>query len=164
MKTTLALQLQLTIMDFVDQCHNTHHPVDISGYYEDQKEGAKRYSSHFRAARMPKFLNYFEATLEKAGGCFLLSKLLCRSLDVYGESHFVQRVFDIELCFLQLLRGPEFAVPKRMAALKPSIPLLYALKESVEKRKNVAAYLSSDRCQPFEGGIFRHYEELDGEE
>ena len=153
-------------MDFVDQCHNTHHPVDISGYYDDQKEEAKRYSAHFRAARMPKFLNYFEAMLKKAGGRFLLGELCYVDLSMctVSRSLFVQCVFSLKFCVLQLLRGLEFAFPKRMAALKPSIPLLYALKEKVEKRENVAAYLSSDRCQPFKDGIFRHYEELDGEE
>src|SRR3954467_3503994 len=41
-------QLQLTIADFVNEVHDTHHPVGSSLYYEDQKREAKRYAKQFR--------------------------------------------------------------------------------------------------------------------
>src|SRR5215472_16947770 len=34
-------QLQLTIADFVDEIHDTHHPIASSLYYEDQHEPAR---------------------------------------------------------------------------------------------------------------------------
>src|SRR5436190_15633575 len=58
-------ELQLTIADFVNEVHDTHHPVGSSLYYEDQKREAKRYAKQFRAERMPKFLGYFERVLKR---------------------------------------------------------------------------------------------------
>ena len=44
-------------------------------------------------------------------------------------------------------------------------PQLRALKDRVETRPNIAAYLASERRLAFNtNGIFRHYPELDGEE
>ncbi|MNN98448.1 hypothetical protein D3C81_2178430 [compost metagenome] len=55
--------------------------------------------------------------------------------------------------------------PQRMQALRPSLPLLHALKDRVERRPNVAAYLASERRLAFNtNGIFRHYPELDGDD
>lgn len=62
---------------------------------------------------------------------------------------------------MQILRGLNFAFPKRMEALWPSLPLLKALEERVAARKNVANYLSSDRYIDFNEGVFRYYKELD---
>src|SRR5262245_31612864 len=36
-----AHQLQLTIADFVEEVHNTHHPIASALYYEDQRKEAK---------------------------------------------------------------------------------------------------------------------------
>ena len=36
-----AHQLQLTIADFVDEAHDTHHPIASSLYYEDQRQEAR---------------------------------------------------------------------------------------------------------------------------
>ena len=56
-------QLQLTIADLVNEAHDTHHPVDSSLYYKDQKPEAKRRSQEFREVRIPKFLAWFEKVL-----------------------------------------------------------------------------------------------------
>src|SRR6185312_10350761 len=37
-------QLQLTVTDFVQEIHDTHHPVGNRLYYEDQKPEAKRFA------------------------------------------------------------------------------------------------------------------------
>ncbi|WP_256677287.1 glutathione S-transferase family protein [Pseudomonas sp. Kh7] len=51
-----------------------------------------------------------------------------------------------------------------MQALWPTLPLLRALKDRVEQRPGIAAYLASERRLAFNtNGIFRHYPELDGE-
>src|SRR5262252_1756327 len=54
-----AHQLQLTIADFIDEIHDTHHPIASSLYYEDQREEAKVRAGDFVKARMPKYLGYF---------------------------------------------------------------------------------------------------------
>src|SRR5579875_2862318 len=57
-------QLQLTIADLVDEVHDTHHPISPRLYYEDQREEAKRRSTHLRRHRLPKYLGYFERVLK----------------------------------------------------------------------------------------------------
>ena len=53
-------QIQLTIADLVGEAHDTHHPLSGDLYYEDQKPEALRRAKHFREARIPKFLGWFE--------------------------------------------------------------------------------------------------------
>ena len=53
-------QLQLTIMDFVVEVHDTHHPIGVSLYYEDQRAPAKKRTEEFWKERVPKYLGYFE--------------------------------------------------------------------------------------------------------
>ena len=43
-----AHQLQLTVEDLVVDVHDTHHPVAMSLYYEDQKPQAQRHNHHVR--------------------------------------------------------------------------------------------------------------------
>ena len=57
-----AHQLQLTIADFVDEAHDTHHPIAGSLYYEDQRKEALARAADFRRSRMPKYLGYFETS------------------------------------------------------------------------------------------------------
>jgi glutathione S-transferase len=60
------------------------------------------------------------------------------------------------------VRGLEYAFPKAMAALKPTLGAVLALAERVERRPNIDRYLSSARRIAFNReGIFRHYPELD---
>lgn len=42
--------------------------------------------------------------------------------------------------------------------------LVFALHERVSSEKGIKEYLASERRLPFGMGVFRHYEELDGEE
>ena len=60
-----AHQLQLTIADFVDEIHDTHHPIASALYYEEQKPEAKRYAREFWRHRVPKYLGYFERLLDR---------------------------------------------------------------------------------------------------
>ncbi len=46
-------QLQLTLADWMDEAHDTHHPIAGSLYYEDQKPEAKRRAGAFVAERRP---------------------------------------------------------------------------------------------------------------
>ncbi|MEI9965504.1 MAG: glutathione S-transferase [Caulobacteraceae bacterium] len=144
-----AHQLELTITDWVQEVHDTHHPVGASFYYEDQKPEAKRRSGEFVKERAPKFLGWFETVLE-------------RNPD--GPAHLVGRGAG--------LSGPvavpdggglRYAFPKAMKRLERDYPKVVALHDAVARRPKIEAYLASSRRIPFnEQGIFRHYPELDG--
>ncbi len=58
-------QIQLTIADLVIEAHDTHHPLGGDFYYEDQKPESLRRAKLFRESRIPKFLDWFEAILER---------------------------------------------------------------------------------------------------
>ena len=58
-------QIQLTIADLVNEAHDTHHPVGVGLYYEDQKDEALRRAEEFRQSRIPKFFEWFEEILDR---------------------------------------------------------------------------------------------------
>jgi glutathione S-transferase len=139
-------QLQLTVTDFVKEIHDTHHPLGSSLYYEDAKPEAKRSTQNFLKERAPKYLGYFETVLERSGGPWLIGRKLS-----YGD-----------LSIFQLIEGLRYAFPKAMQRLERKAPGVAAVHDRVAGRKNVAAYLASERRIPFnESGIFRRYAELD---
>ena len=142
-----ANQLMLTIADLVNEVHETHHPVATGLYYEDQKPEAARRAKGFLAERVPKFLGYFEAILERAP----------------GKRHLVGDALSyVDLAQFQMIEGLEYAFPHAMKKLAPKIPRLLALRDMVAARPRIKAYLASERRLPFnEQGIFRHYPELD---
>jgi glutathione S-transferase len=133
-------QEMLTIMDWVVEVHDTHHPIASSLYYEDQLPEAKRRAELFRKQRLPKFLAYFEAGVAPRA-----------------------RVTYVDLSLFQMMEGLRYAFPKAMKRLERKYPLLVALHDRVRNRPNIAAYLASERRLAFNpSGIFRHYPELDG--
>ncbi len=69
-------QLQLTIADFVLEIHDTHHPIGVSLYYEDQRAPAKKRTGEFWKERVPKYLGYFERLLQSHGGACLTGRRL----------------------------------------------------------------------------------------
>ncbi|GJE85253.1 glutathione S-transferase-like protein [Phanerochaete sordida] len=149
-------QLVLTALDLCNETHDTHHPIDVAQYYEDQKEAALERSKAYRSARLPKFLGYFEKVLESNpdaknnGGTYLV-----------GSSTTMA-----DLVLFQVLDGVNHAFPRRMAALQKSgeYDKVFALKERVAGESGIKEYLASGRRQKYGMGIFRHYEELDGDE
>jgi len=139
-------QLQLTICDFVDEIHDTHHPIGGSLYYEEQKREAKRRAQNFRELRLPKFLGYFEDIVGRNGGRFAAGR----------------RVSYVDLSLFQVLAGLDYAFPRATARAKKKLPHLTDLCARVAARPGIAAYLASPRRIPFnQHGIFRHYPELD---
>lgn len=140
-----AHQLQLTIADLVAEVHDTHHPVATSLYYEDQRPEARRRAEELRTQRLPKYLGYFEQMIERGGG-----------------RHCLREHTYVDLSLFQLVRGLEYAFPRAMQRLHPTLPLLHAAADRVAGRPRVAAYLASPRRLAFnESGVFRHYPELD---
>ena len=143
-----ANQLQLTIADIVAEAHDTHHPISTSKYYEDQKKEARARARDFREQRIPKFLDYFEGVIQHNPG--------------RGGYAVGARLSYVDLSLFQLIEGLSYAFPKTMAKLAPSYPGLFALRDKVAQRPNIAAYLRSKRRIPFnESGIFRYYPELE---
>ncbi len=139
-------QLQLTITDWLAEAHDTHHPIGSGLYYEDQKREAKRRAAGYLASRLPKFLRYFEAVLERAPGGYLLGK----------------RMTYADLSLFQMIEGHRYAFPRAMAKREPRCRRVVALRDRVAAREPIASYLASPRRIPFnEQGIFRHYPELD---
>jgi glutathione S-transferase len=141
-------QLQLTIADFVDDVHDTHHPIGSSLYYEQQKEPARRRAQHFLDHRLPKYLAYFETVLARNpshSGWLVGSEL------TYAD-----------LSLAQVVSGLHYAFPKRFAGIFAHYAGLRALHERVWARPAISRYAASGRRVPFnEHGLFRHYPELD---
>jgi glutathione S-transferase len=140
-------QLQLTMADWLTEVHDTHHPLSMNQYYDEQKQAALQRSADFRATRLPKFLEYFTQVLLNSRGQYLVGARL-----TYGD-----------LSLFQMLAGLRYAFPQAMARLAPQYPALCELHDAVAARPNIAPYLRSTRRIAFnEEGIFRHYPELDG--
>jgi len=143
-----AHQLQMTVEDLVVDAHDTHHPVAMTLYYQDQKHEAVRRAKFFTAERAPELLGYFESVLQRNPG--RRGYMVGRSLSY------------VDLSMFQIVSGLRYAFPKMMARLEAGIPGLVGLHDRVMLRPNVRAYLASKRRLPFsEDGIFRHYPELD---
>jgi len=144
-----AHQLQLTITDFIAEVHDTHHPVGVGLYYEDQKPEAARRAKEFREARMPKFLGWFE-------------RALARNTAARGEWILGRELSYVDLSLFQVLTGLGYAFTNALSQMSDTIPHLLALRARVAARPRIAAYLASERRIPWsEDGIFRHYPELD---
>jgi glutathione S-transferase len=141
-------QLQLTVADFVDEAHDTHHPLGSQLYYEEQKPEALRRARGFIEQRMPKYLGYFQRVLER-------NPARCGWLVGGSLTYADTSVF-------QVIEGLRYAFPNAMKRLEPQYPGLVKLRDAVASRPRLAAYLASPRRIPFnEKGLFRRYPELD---
>jgi len=142
-------QIQLTIADFVTEAHDTHHPVGIGLYYEDQTAEALRRSEDFRDNRIPKFLNWFETILAR---------------NPAGDAHLVGRTLTyVDLSLFQIVEGLAYAFPKATKRALKDAPRVASLHAAVARRPRIKAYCDSPRRIPFnQEGIFRRYPELDG--
>ncbi|KAK4987011.1 hypothetical protein LTR66_007708 [Elasticomyces elasticus] len=142
-------QLALTALDLNNECHDTHHPVAVMEYYEDQKDEALKKATDFRKSRIPKFFSYFERTLrgnQEGGGEYLISNKLS-----YADT-----------TLWQVIDGLKFAFPKEMEARKADYPLLFGtFYGAMKERTGIKSYLESDRRLKYSNGVFRHYPELD---
>ncbi|KAL1297087.1 hypothetical protein AAFC00_004671 [Neodothiora populina] len=143
-------QIALTALDMNNECHDTHHPVAVSKYYEEQKQAALEKSKDFRETRMPKFFSYFERVLkhnkDSGNGKYLVGSKLS-----YADT-----------TLWQLLDGLKFAFPEEMKARSPEFPLLFeTFYPSLEEEAWLKTYLKSAERLPYSMGVFRHYPELD---
>lgn len=141
-------QIQLTFADLVAEVHDTHHPIDLMAYYDDQKPEAARRSRGFREHRIPKFLGWAETilTTNPAGPDWLVG----------------DRLTYADLSLIQVVDGLRYAFPKAADRALGKTPHVVALADRVAALPRIADYLASERRIAFnEDGIFRHYPELD---
>lgn len=143
-----AHQLQLTVEDLIIDIHDTHHPIAMSLYYQDQKPESRRRAKYFTEERAPELLGYFEKVLQH---------------NTAQRGYMVGRSLSyVDLSMFQVIAGLRYAFPNMMARMEVQIPGLTSLHEVVAQRPNIRAYLSSERRLAFnQDGIFRHYPELD---
>ncbi|KAM3529062.1 hypothetical protein NHJ13051_002076 [Beauveria bassiana] len=129
-------QAALTILDgFSNEVHETHHPIAVSMYYEDQKEEAKKRSKAFIEERAPKFLAYVQRLLD--------SKTSGDGPWLHGD-----RVTYVDLVLFQLKSSGKYDG-------------VFKLYEAVKERPNIKSYLASDRRAKYADGLYRHYPELE---
>jgi len=149
-------QLVLTGLDLCSETHDVHHPLAVHLYYEDQKEAAVERAKAYREYRLPKFLKHFQTVLtsnpdaKTNGGTYLVGS----------------KTTTADLVLFHVIDGVLFAFPKRVAALKATgeYDNVFKLHERVSSEKGIKEYLASGRRTKFANGLFRHYEELDGDE
>lgn len=141
-------QIQLTIADMVTEAHDTHHPVGVGLYHEDQKPESLRRAREFCSERLPKFLQWFDTVLRR---------------NPAGSRHLVGgKLSYADLSLFQLIEGLRYAFPKAAEKTLAAVPAVMQLHARVAGLPRVAAYLRSERRVPFnEQGIFRRYPELD---
>ncbi len=142
-------QIQLTIIDFVVEAHDVHHPLGGDFYYEDQKPESLRRAENFRAVRLPRHLDWLETILAR---------------NPKGDKHLVGgRLTYADLSLFHLVEGLTYAFPTAMARELKAMPRVVALHDRVAERPRINAYRASARFLSFNNdGIFRHYPELDG--
>ena len=144
-------ELALTALDMSNEAHDTHHPVAVMDYYEDQKDESLRKATDFRKNRMPKFFEYFARVLEgnqEGGGKYLVGSKL-----TYAD-----------LVIWHVLDGLYFAFPNEMKARKKEFSgLLEKFYAGVKEEPGIKNYLDSGRRMEFSMGLFRKYPELDRE-
>ncbi|KAB2572868.1 putative glutathione s-transferase protein [Lasiodiplodia theobromae] len=147
-----ANQHMLTALDLSNEAHDSHHPIAVSLYYEDQKDAAKQRANDFRETRIPKFFSYFERTL--------------KGNEELGQGKYLvgDKLSHADTTLWQVVDGLFFAFPKELAARKSEFPLLlekfYA---GIKEEKGLKEYLASDRRLKYSMGLYRHYPELDRE-
>ncbi|EWG51342.1 glutathione S-transferase [Fusarium verticillioides 7600] len=166
-------EIVLTILDgLVNELHDTHHPIAISLYYEDQKEESKKKSQYFIKERLPKYFKYMQRVLDaktSGEGPWLYGDsltyadlVLFQVSDTYKMS--IKSFFD-SLKTHQAVDGTKFAFPKSTEALKKSGEYdgVFRLYDAVKERPNISKYLQSDRRRKYSEGIWRYYPELEEE-
>jgi glutathione S-transferase len=150
-------QLALTALDLNNEVHDTHHPIAVAKYYQEQKQEALKKTIDFRDSRLPKFLSYFERTLKhnsnnnKASSSSKGTHYLVGTTLTYADT-----------TLWQVLDGLKFAFPNEMRHRSTEFPLLFDhFYPELKEQSWLKGYLGSARRLPYSSGVFRHYPELD---
>jgi glutathione S-transferase len=133
----------LTLLDFVGEVHNTHHPISTELFSDDQVGDAKRAANLFLAHRLPALLDWITDFGE-------------------GNSFWFGGFCYADIVLLQVLDGLVYAFPNAMAREYAARPELLKLRARIDAVPTVRGHRQSIRHVPFTNqGIFRHYPELD---
>ncbi|PWZ02600.1 hypothetical protein BCV70DRAFT_196841 [Testicularia cyperi] len=143
------LQLCLVALDLNNEVHDTHHPIAVAKYYEEQKDEALKKAQDVRDSRIPKFFKFFQLNLmaQSAGSGGRL----------YGSKTTVA-----DLVVFQVVDGLKFAFPTYMKGLEASSKFDAVFQLHADISKELSDYLGSSRRRPYSDGVFRYYPELDG--
>ncbi|MBU2409529.1 MAG: glutathione S-transferase, partial [Gammaproteobacteria bacterium] len=118
-----AHQLQLTIADVATEAHDTHHPLSIGSYYEEQRDAALVRAEDFRNQRIPKFLGWFEEALRR---------------NPAGDRHLVGGALSYaDLSLFQLVAGLRYAFPKATRRAMTKLPRVARLHTNVARLARV---------------------------
>lgn len=140
-------QLQLTVADFIIEAHDTHHPLGMQLYYEDQKPESKRRAAGFLEQRVPKFFGYFERVMQR---------------NTAGPGMVGKNLTYADLSLAQVLAGLQYAFPKHMRKALGKHKRLKKLHDFVFSRPRIESYVNSGRRLAFnDDDLYRHYAELD---
>jgi len=141
-------QIQLTIEEWINEAHATHHPIGLHRTYAEQKREAQRRAKYFREHSALAYFAWFEAILDR---------------NAQGAPHLVgSRLSYVDLSLFQTIAGLNYAFPNFMRRTMPKYPRVRQLYGAIAGHDRVSGYLGSKRRPPFtEAGIFRHYPELD---
>jgi len=140
----------LVALDLNNEAHDTHHPIAVAKYYEDQKDEALKKATDFRETRIPKFLGFFERVL--------------KGNEDHGKGKYLVggKLSFADTTLWQVLDGLQFSFPKEIEARRKDYPTLFeTFYPSVQEQKGLKEYLASDRRKPYSMGVYRHYPELD---
>jgi len=130
-------QIVAVVADAVADGRLAFHPKDFYASHKTQVEESKPYIKQYGEQRLPKYVQHFEDILKYNGGTqdvpgFLVGQsLTVADLGVYhylaaAEQHYNEWYDPLEA------------------------PLCKAFKASIEQRPRIQAYLSSERCQPWD--------------
>jgi len=144
-------QYFLTLADLQDEAHDTHHPIAVMKYYEDQKEPALLKAEDFRENRVHLYFDHFEAVLNH--------NKASENKWLVGEN-----LTYADLMLFHVVDGLKFAFPRFMVAFLPKYERISSLYERVKERPRIAEYLASKRRHKFSNGLYRKYDELDAPE
>ncbi|KAH7308122.1 putative glutathione S-transferase family protein [Stachybotrys elegans] len=145
--------IALTLIDgFVNEIHETHHPIATSQYYADQKEEAKKRSKAYTSERIPRFLQYAQRVID--------AKTSGDGPWLYGG-----KLTYVDLVLFQCIHGTKYAFPKAMEEMEKSGKYdgVFALFKAVQERPNIKEYMASDKRCSYGDGIWRYYPELEEE-
>ncbi len=141
-----AFGMALTVEDFLREIHDTHHPIAVGEYYEQQRDAALQRAADFRNRRAAQFLGYFAGQLSANATGWLVGAAMSY----------------VDLALFQVGEGLAYAFPNAAAAWARGYPELARHRARVRDVPEVATYLASSRRRAFnQDGIFRHYPELD---
>ncbi|GAX83827.1 hypothetical protein CEUSTIGMA_g11251.t1 [Chlamydomonas eustigma] len=124
------------VTDAVAEGRLAYHPKDYYSSHKGQEEASVSYIKQYVETRLPKYIQYFQDVLAKnpCGGCFLVGDKLSVA----------------DLAVFHYMKAAEHHFKEAYESLIINTPLLFMLVQNVSERPKIKAYLSSDRCLPWD--------------